>query len=171
MPKPKVVLIMDWSNIDRGQRDFKYEVGEYNKESGFQRIKKWLYEIGKVEWALVYTPLHDVYGHFEFLRDHDFTIVLCPTESRTGRDTTDPKIIEDTEKLIENFSMDYLCLGSGDGGFRDVLREAKKKGIKVALIYGSENSLSSELISVVDEYPDTHPKAGEKMLHLFSPSN
>lgn len=162
---------MDWSNIDRGQRDFKYEVGEYNKEAGFQKIKQWLGEIGEIVWALIYTPMHDLYGHFEFLRDHDFTIVLCPIEYRTKTDVTDKKIIEDLEKLIENFSMDYLCFGSGDRGFRDVLRKAQERGVKVALIYGSENSLSSELISVVDYYPDTHLRAGEKMLHLFSPTN
>jgi uncharacterized LabA/DUF88 family protein len=168
---PNVVFVMDWSNISRGQRDFIYEVGQYNKEAGLQRIKDWLSSIGTLVWASVYTPMHDLYGHFELLRDHDFTVALCPVESTTGKDTTDQKIIEDLGRLIDNFKLDYLCLGSGDGGFRDILERAKEKGIKIALIYGSENSLSNELIPVVDEYPQGHPLAGERMLHLFSPTN
>lgn len=164
-----IVVIIDWSNIDRGSRDLNYKVGEYHKEAGFQGIKNWLSEIGNVIWTLIYTPFHDVYGHFEFLRDQGFTIVVCPVKSVSLEDTTDPKIISDILKLINSFNMDYFFLGSGDGGFKDVLQAAKNKGIKVGIIYGSDNSLSRELGAMADSYPKDHPKAGEPMLHLFSP--
>ncbi|OGZ69405.1 MAG: hypothetical protein A3F47_02130 [Candidatus Staskawiczbacteria bacterium RIFCSPHIGHO2_12_FULL_38_11] len=166
-----IVFVVDWSNLDRGQRDNFYKVGEYNKEAGFDGLDEFLFGIGKVTRRYMYTPLHDVYGHFEFLRDRGFTIVLCPIIASTSTDTTDAKLMQDVLDLIENYNMQYLCIGSGDGHFMPILEAAKQKGIKVAVVYGSERSLSRQIREMADEYPKNHPKAGEKMLHLFSPTN
>ena len=167
-----LLLMMDWSNIDRGQREMGYKIGQYDKEAGFAKLKKWLSEIGTVTKLEAYTPFHDIYGHFEFLRDRGFTIVLCPIVAYTLADTTDQIMITNALDYIHNYNMEYFILGSGDGrAFVPVLIEAKKKGIKVGVVYGSDISLSSELYRLVDVYPEGHEKAGKPMLHLFSPTS
>ena len=165
-----VVFIMDWSNISRAVRDMHYQIGDYDKDAGFVKLKAFLSSLGKPTRLEVYTPIHDVYGHFEFLRDHDFTIVLCPIVAHTSEDTTDQKLIDNALDLISNYQMEYFCLGSGDKHFNGVLQAAKNKGIKTAVVYGSDRSLSGELMNMADEYPENHEKRGEKMLHLFSPT-
>jgi len=165
-----IVFVGDWSNLDRGQRDNDYKVGEYDKEAGFRKLKEFLAGIGEVTRLYMYTPFHDVYGHFEFLRDHGFTIVLCPLVALTSQDTTDSKLIRDVLDLITNYDMQYLCVGSGDSHFRVILEAAKRKGIKVAIAYSSERALSRYIKEMADEYPLGHPKAGQKMLHFFSPT-
>ena len=165
-----IVFLGDWSNLKRGELDNDYKPAEYDKEAGFKRLKDFLFDIATPTLCSIYTPLHDIYGHFEFLRDQGFTIVLCPIVWSTSTDTTDQKLTMDALNLIENYDMQYLCLGSGDGHFKDVLQAAKAKGIKVAVVYGSERSLSAEIRAMVDTYAEGHPKKGQKMLHMFSPT-
>lgn len=163
----KILFIGDWSNIRRGQGDIGYMPEVYNKEASFEKLKQWLSKIGNVVWAIMYTPLHDVYGHFEFLRDQGFHIGLCPIQSATHADTTDTKLIEDAKVLIENFTMDVLCLASGDKGFQEILRLAKSKGIQIAIVYGSELSLSGDIRCMAD----IDPLTCEPMLYHFDPTN
>lgn len=174
MAHKKIVFMGDWSNLERSSRDNNYPADKYNKEAGFIKLRNFLEGIGQILWYAMYTPLHDVYGNFEFLRDEGFTIVLCPIVVATSEDTTDAKIIEDSLALIENFDMDVFCLGSGDGGsksgnrgFQPVLEAAKAKGIKVAIVCGSERSLSANIKTLADLDPITR----KPMLHLFSPTN
>lgn len=166
-----LVFVMDWSNIARGQREMGYGYEEYDKETGFRKLKGFLNEIGKPTKLEVYTPIHDIWGHFEFLRDQGFTIILCPQVLSTLQDTTDLKLMANALDYIENYTMGYLCIGSGDGHFVPIAEAAKKKGIKIALVYGSDVSLSHELWKMADSYPDSHPKAGQQMIHLYSPTN
>lgn len=167
MAHRKIVFMGDLSNLERSSRDNNYSADKYNKKAGFEKLRKFLEDIGEIVWHAMYAPIHDVYGNFEFLRDEGFTIVMCPIIGSTGQDTTDEKIIADSLALIENFDMDVFCLGSGDHGFVKVLESAKKKGIKVAIVYGSERSLSWDLRKMVDINPTTF----QPMLHLFSPTN
>lgn len=149
-----------------------YKLGQFNKEAGFRKLKQWLNGIGRVVWSLVYTPMHDLYGHFEFLHDQGFTIVLCPIKTGTNLDITDPRLIEDVTMLINKMgNIKYLCLGSGDKHFAGILQIAKDKGIKIAIVYGSEKSLSREIRDLADVYPVGHLKEGQQMLHFFSPTN
>jgi len=167
----KIVFVGDWSNLKRSSGDNNYPPEKYDKKAGFDKLKRFLDEIGTIIWYTMYTPLHDVYGNFEFLSKEQFTIVLCPIIASTSTDTTDPKLIKDSLLLIDNFDTDVFCLGSGDHHFREVLETAKKKGLKVAIVYGSRRSLSPEIRVMADVYPDDHIKAGQPMLHLFSPTN
>lgn len=163
-----IIFIGDWSNLSRGSRSA-YKIGEYSKVDGFRRLKEFLCDIGQLTRYDMYTPRHDVEGHFQFLRDQGITIVLCPVKDATQEDTTDPKLISDALDLVENYNMQYICIGSGDHHFLPILKAAKAKGIKVAIVYGSEKSLSYYIREMADEYPQNHPKKGQKMLHHFSP--
>ena len=165
MPE-NIVFFGDWSNLSRGQKDMKYKRGQYSKEAGFRKMEQWLSQLGHVSWKLIYTPMHDVYGHYLFLKERGYRSILCPA-TYFGEDTTDAIIIEDLKNLIANYRMNIICLGSGDGGFHDVLQLAKNRGIKVAIVYGSEISLSSELRIMADIDPITC----EPMLYHFDPTN
>ncbi len=158
---------MDWPNILRGQTEMHWKAEEYDRKAGFEKLKQWLANIGKITRMDVYTPFHDIYGHFEFLMYHRFTIILCPTILMS--EITSERIIEDTMDLVENYDMKYLIVGGGNRSFEIVLKQARQKGIKTGIIYGSDVSLSPDIKSLASPYPSSHELAGQPMLHLFSP--
>lgn len=169
-----MLVLWDWENTAKGMRERGYTKGNYDLAAGFDRLKQWWDEIGKVIKVYLFSPMHKIFGFDAVFQRQEFSIILCPKITQVVSagvvnymDTTDANLINQGEFCINYIpSIGYLCLGSGDKHFAPLLRNAKDKGIKIAIVHGNEASLSSELWDLADK----HPRTGKKMIHLFSPT-
>lgn len=170
-----MILLWDWENTARGVRERGYTRHNYDLSAGFTGLRQWCESIGQLIRVFLFSPMHKLFGFDATFQMEEFSIILCPKILQTinsdtlytnSVDTTDATLIKMGEFCLKYMpSIRYLCIGSGDKHFIPLLRSAKEKGIQIAVVYGNETSLASEVWDMADRHPET----GLKMVHLFSP--
>lgn len=109
----------------------------------------------------VFLPPQQAYIWGETYHELSFYTIVCPRiQNKDGKeqDTVDDTLIRFGKMAIDNMrNLSFICLGSGDKDFSPLVRQARKKGLKIIVVAASINSLSSNLIDLADE------------THLFDP--
>lgn len=167
--KNKILLLIDFENLQKNLA-ITPTAEKFSVAAGFDRLFKQISrEVGEIDNVFVFVPPHSASLWGETFHKLGFFTILCPkikSKSREEIDTTDETLTAFGKKMIlQPPELTHLCLGSGDKDFSPLLREAIRKGLKIIVVAGNFNSLSSELIKLADKKPD-----GTKMVYLFSPT-
>jgi len=164
-----ILLLIDLENFTARMDVFSILPQEFPLPDGFTKLKAWLESIGKIFAVFVFVSPH-IIGWREveeiFKEDGVFTIVCgSKIEGKTAINTTDDKLIELGEKMLEiNPNLTHLCLASGDSDFEPLVNKAKELGIKTMIASADLKSLSRRLIALADRFFES----GEKMILVFS---
>ncbi|NEP41387.1 MAG: NYN domain-containing protein [Okeania sp. SIO2G4] len=79
----------------------------------------------------------------------------------TEKQSVDQKLIADCERELNSIpSTDILILITGDGDYKNLVRQWQAKGKKV-IIFANSNNASQKLLSVADEYYFVDKKLSE----------
>ena len=170
--KNKIIILIDFENlihkIEKVPSLEKFSVSE-----GFDRlIEQISQEVGEIINVFVFAPPHIIATHGEEFPKLGFFIIYCPKVrnkvTQNEEDTVDATLMEFGKKLINQIppsEFTHLCIGSGDKDFTPLIREARQRKRKIIIIASNLNSLSAEMIKLVDKKTDS-----SKMVYLFSPS-
>lgn len=152
--------------------------------SALTKTKRWVESIGDIYGLYVFAPLHVIFSYQLLLHNLGFITVSCPKipldrlekkerieliqMGKKDKDTTDDTLIKEGTKWIDNIpGITHVIIGSGDHGYKEMLKRAKMKGIKVGAVMGEDiTSHSKKILPLID----LHPVTNEKMFHVFSPS-
>ena len=167
--KNYVLLLIDWDNLFINLfNDLGHENVRLSKR--FEYLLAWVKEhIGELlgGHGFVFAPEHLSHYDRSICQTHGLKIFICPKENqRQGRkrDTVDETIIWFAQLMADHPDLRYLCLVSGDSDYIDLLRDVKKRGIKVALGIPTINSFSR--LAQMPKLADIGLK-GQKMILLF----
>lgn len=116
-----------------------------------------LRERGEIVLGIIFTPRHLIKSYEDFFLPQSFLIVYCPKKSNE-EDSTDEQLIFLGQKLISLPGITHLCLGSGDGHFQGLAKQAKQKKLRISSIVGNIHKLSLSLSKLIDTLPDTQRK-------------
>ena len=123
-------------------------------------------EVGEIINVIIFIPPHLDFWAKEFYQ-HGFFTILCPkvkTKETEEKDTVDEGLIKMGEFLTAQIpNITHIALGSGDIDYTLFLKRVRRKGIKRIVIASDLESLSSQLIKLIDKNPD-----GKRMLYLLS---
>lgn len=167
--KNKILVLIDFENLQKNLETTPIPE-KFSITAGFDKLfKKISQEVGEIDSVFIFVPQHAASVWGETFHELGFFTLFCPeVKNKSGRkiDTTDETLIAFGKKMINQIpELTHLCLGSGDKDFIPLVREAIRKGLKIIITAGDYNSLSSELIKLVDKKPDS-----TKMVYLFSPT-
>lgn len=105
--------------------------------------------------TFVFLPPQQAYIWGETYYELGFYAIVCPRiQNKEGeeQDTVDDTLIRFGKMAIDNIeNLSFICLGSGDKDFSPLVRQARKKGLKIIVVAASISSLSSHLINLADE--------------------
>ena len=160
----KVIVLIDWENIRKSMEEEGHPPTRYSIESAFKNMKKWIESIGEIAFVIVYATWDQIYIHYSLWDSLKFDVRACPRKD--GKDATDEYLLNWGLTWLENFKELYcLCLGAGDIDYSKLIKGARKKGVKIAFILGSEDSMSR----LFRRLPDIQADKGKKMIHIFPP--
>lgn len=117
-------------------------------------------KIGQFAPHFAFAPTSFLNRYSEELHKLGFVVVECPTrvrdktgEAKIGKqDVVDPTLIEFARKmmpLLKKAGLTHLCLGSADGDFIPVIRDAINLGLDIILLAGNAK-INSELRQLVE---------------------
>lgn len=163
----RLIVLIDWENIINGIREVIHVPEQFSLEAGFEKLVQWLKGIDSDYKVFVFAPQHIYYGEaFQLFHKFGFISIICPKIGIERKDTTDAILIEFGNWLLGIGSPTYFCLGSVDRHFKEgFIDRMKTNDTKIAIICG--NPFLTD--TVVAKTADTHPKSGERMIHVFSP--
>lgn len=162
----KVLLLVDWDNVFHSLfNDFGAD--RMNLEYRFEKLIEWVTNsVGDLlsSNGFIFAPEHFNAYHRQICVKNKLKIVICPKRQTEAQieDTVDETIIWFGKMMIKHPDVKFLCLVSGDEDFVPLLEEAKKNGIKVALVAPTINSLSTN--KTVVRLVDNNPKNRKKMI-------
>jgi hypothetical protein len=162
---PLVLAIIDLENLLLSLQEL-ILIEWPDPRNALSEMKKWIESIGPVYEIYVFAPSHVLFVHEETLSELGFTPIICPKiKTESGKkDTTDDEIKKQGGKWIKHLQgITHLVLGSGDGGFAEMLEQAKAKGIQVGIAASSPRNLSEKL----KELADKDPRTKEKMIFFL----
>ena len=166
--KPKILLLVDFENLFINVRD-EIPPEKFSIEGGFNRVIRAITEeVGEIVGVFAFLPSDRALVWDKDLYELQFNIVLCPRiKNKEGveKDTTDSRLLELGEWLINHLELSHVFIGSGDKDFSPLMKKAAQKGLKKGVVAANLKSLSSKLIQLTD----TNPSTGKKMVYLFSP--
>jgi len=153
----KVLLLIDWENllISLKSEQMPSEEG-YSITAGFDRLVEQItLEIGEIVNVFIFAPPHILSSFGETFVKLGFFPIVCPkVRGKTGEeeDTTDSTLINFGRTAIEHIKgLTHLCIGSGDKDFSLLVRQAKRKGLKILVVASSNRSLATELIQLANQ--------------------
>ncbi|MFA6992470.1 MAG: NYN domain-containing protein [Candidatus Gracilibacteria bacterium] len=165
----RVLLLIDWDNFIHSLID-RFGNSETRIEERLQKLIEWIKgELGELmDGGFVFAPEHLIYHYQEICRRNGLKLMVCPKIPKTenmekDQDTVDENIIEFAEMMIGHRNLETVCLVSGDGDYVPLLEKMGREGIKRAIAPPAINSLSGELIELIDE----NPKTGKKMVLML----
>ena len=153
----KVLLLIDWENLLISQKSGQMPSEEgYSIVAGFDRlIDQITLEIGEIVNVFIFAPPHILSSFGETFVKLGFFQIVCPKiTGKTGEeeDTTDSTLIDFGKTAIEQIKdLTHLCIGSGDKDFSLLVRQAKRKGLKILVVASSNRSLAKELIQLANQ--------------------
>ena len=170
-PRNRILVILDFENILLNINVLEVDPRSFSLTNHFDNLMRKLGEIGQVAKVFVYGPPEVLDRHSRLTSDLGFTTVQCPKQIikkaglKTGKvDTVDHRIIEDGNFLLKEMpGITHFCLGSGDGDFVGLLREARWNQKKVIIVVGSEKSLSPDLAEFA-----CRDSTGKKAIYILS---
>lgn len=159
----RVVVLIDWENL---RHNIELPERFSMMDSFDQLLRQISQELGEIVDVFVFAPPHSAMVWGEDFQKLGFFIIFCPkVKDKEGkeRDSTDDVLTEFGKKAINQIpDLTHLCLGSGDKDFSPLVREAIRKGLKIAVIAGNLRSLSSNLIKLASKKP-----GGEKLIYIL----
>jgi hypothetical protein len=171
---PKILTLIDWPNILKNMPGYNQPVETFSLKLGFDNLEAWFKEtcpnakiIRKIIFWYPKTATEETTRFFE---EQGFDVMVCSNKKEdrnflVKKDPVDEKLIEFGIWAIENIpELTHICIGSGDLDKGRLAKFAKKKGKKIMLVVGSQNSLSSSLAGLIDEND-----RGKRMIHYFNP--
>lgn len=165
--KRKILVLIDWENLLQNM-----DLGSplnFSLSSAFEKLLNWLEGIGEISKICLFGPIHTIQDHLGMFHSYGFFTIVCPklTKKRETIDTTDAIFIRYGEKEIDqNPDITHLCIGSGDNDFIPLVAKAKRKKIRIAIVYSNLTSLSDDLIAIANK----HPVTKKRMVYRFSPT-
>jgi len=117
-------------------------------------------KIGQFMPCFAFAPTSTLNRYSEKIHDMGFYVIECPVIVRdkdgppltNKTDTVDPKLIDFANKMmpwLKSAGLTHLCLGSADGHFIPLIREAMDLGLGIILFAGNSN-INSELRKLVE---------------------
>lgn len=143
---PDIILVLiDWENL------LKYfPIGNDPKKArsitkAITKLLEILKTQGEIVLTIVFSPNHAIVSYDRFFHQQGFLVIRCPKIN--SKDTADEILISTTRKILPLMpSITHICLGSGDAGFTDLLKEIESKEIKISIATKDINSLAKKII-------------------------
>ena len=174
---PKILVLVDLENITINLSLM--PLGGAAPSDVIKNLLPELRKIGDIFYVFVFSPPHRIIGYESFFKKglvfrEGVSLIECPKDIKKidGRqaevDTVDEKIIEWCETIVPEIEgITHVCLCSGDADFLKALKGLKKRGLKIIIASGQEDSLARELIKLADVNPTTK----KKMVFFLRPKN
>ena len=173
----QVLLLVDWDNLFYGLLH-RFGAEKMFLEERIEKMMGWVKaEVGEILGSytdakglhhngegFVFAPPHLMQSYQTLCAKNNLAYRTCPKTSKgQGKgedDTVDEKLMTFGRTMLRHCDQSFLCLVSGDEDYLPLLKEAKERKVKIALVAPTIGSLSRQggLLRFVDKHPVTSRK-------------